>query len=197
MTESVQTSNGTSWRPVALTLVVAAIALSVAYRFIPYEHRLPNLTPVGALCLFAGARLRLWQALLVPLIIFGVTDLIFLQTRSWEIPLVSHSFFVLYVLLGYVLLRRTESPIGIGLTAFGGSVLFFLTSNFVSWLNQSLDYGWGIEGLMKCYGAALPFYQGTLIGDVVFSAAFFGAYAWLTRTYFPAERVVPATIPAR
>ena len=46
---------------------------------------------------------------------------------------------------------------------------------------------------MNCYAAAVPFYRGTLLGDVLFGASLFGAHAALSRAYFPAERV--AAVP--
>ena len=100
-----------------------------------------------------------------------------------------------YAVLGWVLLRKTESPLWIGGTAFGASLLFFLTSNFGSWLGQSLPYGYSFEGLVNCYVAGIPFYRGTFLGDVAFSAALFGAHAVLSRAYFPAERVGAAVVP--
>jgi hypothetical protein len=53
-----------------------------------------------------------------------------------------------------------------------------------------LPYGYSLAGLLDCYRAAIPFYRGTLAGDVVFSAGLFAAHAMLSRAYFPAERVV-------
>ena len=43
------------------------------WRLIPHW---PNFTPVGGLGLFAGARMRLWQALAVPLAVRAVSDLV-------------------------------------------------------------------------------------------------------------------------
>ena len=37
-------------------------------------------------------------------------------------------------------------------------------------------------GLMACYIAGLEFFRYTLVGDLAFAAAAFGAYEWLTRT---------------
>ena len=54
-------------RPLALSLVV----LGTLSRLLPHP---PNMTAVGAASLFSGARLRGWQALLVPLACMLVTD---------------------------------------------------------------------------------------------------------------------------
>src|SRR5579863_9725016 len=56
-----------NWRPVALSLTV----LGAIVRLLPHP---PNFAPVGATSLFAGARLPVWQAYLVPLALMAITD---------------------------------------------------------------------------------------------------------------------------
>jgi hypothetical protein len=43
---------------------------------------------------------------------------------------------------------------------------------------------------MTCYAAGVPFFPGTVAGDLVYSAALFGAYTLLQR-YVPELRAVP------
>src|SRR5260370_7412291 len=55
------------WRPAALLLTVfGAIA-----RLLPHP---PNFAPVGATSVFAGARLPMWQAYLIPLLLMAASD---------------------------------------------------------------------------------------------------------------------------
>ncbi|MEE8160217.1 MAG: DUF6580 family putative transport protein, partial [Acidobacteriota bacterium] len=54
-------------RPLALALTLVGGLL----RLLPH---LPNLVPVGGFSLFAGARLRGWQAYAIPVIVILVTD---------------------------------------------------------------------------------------------------------------------------
>lgn len=54
-------------RPIALSLIV----VGAITRLLPHPG---NFAPVGSTSLFAGARLRGWQAYLVPLILMAVTD---------------------------------------------------------------------------------------------------------------------------
>jgi len=54
-------------RPLALSLTVAGAIL----RLLPHP---PNFAPVGGMSLYAGARLRGWQAFAVPLLLMAVTD---------------------------------------------------------------------------------------------------------------------------
>ena len=56
---------------------------------------------------------------------------------------------------------------------FGGSLIFFIISNFGVWLVTGL-YEKNINGLITCYILAIPFFKNTLISTIVFSyAAFF------------------------
>ena len=54
-----------------------------------------------------------------------------------------------------------------------GSILFFLVTNFgVWWLFNT--YSKTPHGLLECYIAAVPFFRGTLGGDLIGSAILFG-----------------------
>jgi hypothetical protein len=184
------------WRPLALSIGLVAIALAIVFRlpFLPPELRPWNLAPIGAMCLYAGGRMRLLPALALPLLAMGLTDLALVLTKGdmYKPSPFVYASFGLYILLGRWLLSRSESAVRIGFTALAGSAQFFLITNFGAWLDQVQPYGPGLDGLMKSYEAGLPFYRGTLLGDVFFSAAFFGVHTCLARAYFPAEQVHPA-----
>src|SRR5271169_589036 len=113
-------NQNSNWRPVALSLTV----LGAIVRLLPHP---PNFAPVGALSLFAGARLRGWQAYLVPLALMAITDPL-LGGYSAATPLVYASFMI-NVWIG-TRLRQTENPLWIGSAAVAGSVQFFLLTNF-------------------------------------------------------------------
>jgi hypothetical protein len=100
----------------------------------------------------------------------------------------------LYAVLGRADLRRTENPAAIGAVAVAGGLQFFLITNFFAWVGQARPYGYSLAGLIDCYTMALPFYRGTLLGDLIFSAVLFGTHAVLVRTLAPAERVVPVPV---
>jgi hypothetical protein len=144
-----------------------------------------NFAPVGALSLFAGARLRGWQAYALPIALMAATDP-FLGGYSSATPFVYASFLI-SVWLG-TKLRRTENPVWIGGMALLGSLQFFLISNLPMWLFGHY-YGPGLHGLLADYTAALPFYRHTLESDLVYSAALFGLHGLLSRSVARAERV--------
>jgi uncharacterized protein DUF6580 len=186
----------------ALIIVGVAAAMVIGFRLLPYSMRYINLAPAGALLLFAGARLKpgLWFVLaLAPMVI---TDIYFYFVKSWPMSPYVYAAYGVYLLLGWSALRKTESPWRIGGLAFAGSIQFFLISNFGAWMDQviwperftasPLRYTPDLAGLMQCYAAGLEFYRGTFVGDMVFTAALFGAHAWLARACFPAEQVIPA-----
>ena len=171
-----------SARPLAIGLTV----LGMLSRLGPHPW---NFTAVGSTSLFAGARLRGWQAFVLPLVLMAITDPI--SVPGWKLggysvatPFV-YAAFLLNVWIGRRL-RSTESPMRIGAACVACSVLFFLISNFGTFVGW-YPHTWA--GLMGCYAAALPFFAGTLLGDLAFSALLFGLHAVLSRRVYPAERV--------
>jgi hypothetical protein len=116
-------------------LAVALTVLAGVIRLVPHPW---NFTPVGALGLYGGARLRWWQALTLPLLVMAVTDLILWQTKGWPFNPAVYACFLVNVLIGF-LLKRTESPWRIAGCTLAGSVLFFLVTNFSVWSTSRVD----------------------------------------------------------
>ena len=173
-----------------MTLALAGLAvLAAASAMLPQSVRPWNMAALGARALFATARLRFPVALLLIAAAVAVKEVgVYLQYGFAPHP---PTWFCLtgYAVLGWALLRKSESPLRIGATAVGASLLFFLTTNFLSWIEQAAPYGYSLAGLVNCYAAGIPFYRGTFLGDTAFTAALFGAHAVLSHAYFPAERV--------
>jgi hypothetical protein len=163
-------------------VVVSACAVAAALRLGAW---IPNVTAVGALALYAGGRTRWWLAWLPPLAVMAVTDL--LLARWYGYPMFNtavYACFLIDVLLGRAL-ARGSSPVRIGLAGFLGALQFYLITNFAEWLAPIdplvLKYPQTAAGLVQCYVMALPFFGYTLLGNLAFSAAFFGADALLTQ----------------
>jgi hypothetical protein len=165
-------------RPLALGLIVLTALARLVQRV--------NFAPVGALSLYAGGRLRGWQAYALPLVLMAITDPL-LGGYSFATPFVYASFMI-YVWIGSRL-RSTENPLLIGGAAVTGSLQFFLITNFATWLSFQLPYPHTFAGLMQCYVAAIPFYGRTLASDLIYSGVLFGAHALLSRTVVRSERV--------
>jgi hypothetical protein len=171
------TMQKSSARPLAVGLMVLGALIRVT------QHL--NFAPVGAMSLFAGARLRGWKAYALPLVLMAITDPI-LGGYSTATPLVYLSFMI-SVFIG-TQLRKTENPALIGAGALAGSVQFFLITNF-AWLAGSNMYPHSLQGMLDCYAAGLPFFARTLASDLFYSGVLFGLHAWLSRTVARSERV--------
>jgi hypothetical protein len=174
----------------SLVAVVLTGTLAVLFGLLPQSAQPWNLTVVGALALFAAARVGFWPAVVFTVLALGLKDLAVFALRGWEPYLLGHLFFAGYAVLGWVFLRKSTSAARIGLTTVAGSVWFFVVTNFVSWLGQALPYGYSLAGLADCYISALPFFRGTLAGDLLFGAALFGAHAVLVARGTPARHAV-------
>jgi hypothetical protein len=166
-------------------IVAGMIVAAAAARLIPHP---PNFTPVGAMALFAGATLadRRW-AVLIPLAALFLSDL---ALGSHSTLLFVYGAFVLITLLGRTLMNHRRSPLRIGGASLAASLLFFMVTNFGSWIS----YDWyprTLEGLWACYMAAIPFFGNTVGGDLIYSAALFGGLA-LIETFASAKQQTPA-----
>jgi hypothetical protein len=183
-------------RDLCLVLSLAGFAciLTVVLRLYPI---MANFTPVGALCLFLGARVRRWWGLAIPLgLMLGTDYLLWLANPAktfWhtETPYVYGSFALMFA-LGWFWVGSSESPVRILGAAVAGGLPFFFITNFGSWYTVAVlqattpipglnDYSADVFGLLLCYWRAIPFHRGILYADIVFSAGLFGAYALATR----------------
>ena len=61
-----------------------------------------------------------------------------------------------------------QEYVRLGIMAVGGSVWFFITTNFAEWMIWDY-YPKTIEGLITCYTLAIPFFKNTLISTCLFT----------------------------
>jgi hypothetical protein len=157
-----------------LVAILSAIAAAAVLRLVPHP---PNFTPIGAMALFSGAYLgRRGLAFAAPFGAMLLSDAV-IGFHS-GMPFVYASVAVI-VLLGWIVLSRV-SPLRVAGAAVASSVLFFLLTNFGTWLLSGM-YPLTASGLAACYVAAVPFFQNTLAGDLLFSGLLFGGFALLQR----------------
>jgi hypothetical protein len=166
-------------------LAAALVGLDVAARLLPHA---PNFTPVAASAVFAGMMFRTRSlALAVPVAAMLLSDLV-LGSYDWRIMSVVYASLALPAILA-MWGRRFSLPIVLAPVVLSSSLLFFATTNFAVWAFSGM-YSNDLDGLIRCYVAALPFLQNTLTGDVVWSAALFGTW-WLARHAFSPWHTVP------
>lgn len=172
-------------RSLALMLAAAVAFAGAVIPLVPEEYRGWNTALFGALGLFAAARVGFLPGLILMLgskLAFDGMQWLQKDFNPEYAPYPTvYVCFSLYAVLGWLLLRRSESALRVGGTAIGSSLVFFALSNFISWIKQEQPYGYSLEGLGNCYFAAIPFYRGTFLGDVLFSSLIFGTYALIVR----------------
>jgi hypothetical protein len=155
-----------------LAYLFVIFAVAARMPFMPHPW---NFTPVAAALLYFGARgsrRQLW----VPLALLAASDVIltkfvYAYVFSWD-HFVTWAWYAAILLLGSRL-RETTSWLRVGGAAPASSVSFFVVSNFAVWACWNM-YPKTLAGLMACYAAGLPFFRGTLIGDMLFTAVMFG-----------------------
>lgn len=152
-----------------VAVIVGIVLAAAVFRLMPHP---PNVTPIAAMALFAGAQFadrRL--AWLVPFAALLLSDLA-LGLHS-TMPFV-YIAFALTVAMG-LWLRNHVRPGAVLGASLMSSTLFYLITNFGAWLSHDM-YPRSLDGLMAAYAAGVPFFRNGLFGDLFFVALFFGGF---------------------
>lgn len=169
------------------SLIAVLILFAALTRILPHY---PNFTAVGAMALFGAAHLKnKWQAFLLPLVVMYISDLFinnviyaeYYNNFVWKISPFVYLAFILIMGIGFLLRGRVKTEAVIG-ASLGSSVIFFLLTNAASWQLDPM-YSKDLTGLLAAYGAGLPFFWSTMIGDLFYCGVLFGGYAWITQRY--------------
>lgn len=170
---------------------MGVVVLAVLLRLLPH---IPNFAPISALALFGGVYLGKRYALVLPLLVMIISDYLLLYINPFGTPFftgnhlyapqaaMNNTTLAVYgsfLLSGFVglWLRNHKSPQTIFLAATFSSIQFFLITNAAVWLAGAYDRS--IAGLWESYIAGIPFFRGTLFGDLFYTGAFFGGYELL------------------
>jgi hypothetical protein len=158
-------------RLITLSLIVFAIAM---FRILPHP---PNVSPVAAMALFGGAYFSDRRvAFIVPFLALLLSDVLI---GLHDTMVYVYAGFALTVVIGVWIGQKLNiSRIAIAVLVSSG--LFFVITNFGAWVTSGL-YPMTAEGLLQAYIAAIPFFQNSLLGNLVFTALLFGGYALLQR----------------
>lgn len=160
-------------RFVTLSSMVVLAALS---RLMPHPW---NFTPIAAIALFGGAKFEnLRHAFVVPFAAMILSDLFLgFHLTMWFV----YPAFAVIILLG-ASLKHKENISSVFLTTVGGSVIFFVISNFGSWVFDPF-YTKDFSGLVSCYYRGLPFLRHTFMGDLFYVGILFGCFAYLEKRH--------------
>ena len=126
------------------------------------------------MALLGGMYLKGRQAVLVPLALMVISDLIigFYGGMSFV-----WGSIVLISILGLWLKKRKNLTTVLG-GSIGAAVIFFIVTNFGAWL---VWYPHTMDGLRQCYILAIPFFRSTLVSSAAYSLVFYAAYEWLLK----------------
>lgn len=151
-------------------LAIVFVVIGAALRFAPH---FPNFAPIAAIALFGGVYLNKKYALIIPIAAMFISDL-FIGLYDFKLMAGVYLSFILVGLIGLFVKKHKNIGTIIGGTILG-SVLFFLITNFAVWIFYNW-YAHTLSGLSQCFTMALPFFRGTLMGDLFYVAVLFGIY---------------------
>jgi hypothetical protein len=144
---------------------------------------IPNFSPIAAMALFGGAMFaNKKMAFILPLTAMLLSDVAIELIRPGfgfhNTMVFVYIAFALAALVG-ILISKDINPGKILFGALFSSVLFFLITNFGSWVmpyNGAYTYPLTFAGLLESYAAGVPFYRYTIVGDLIFTTVLFGCY---------------------
>ncbi|MEZ5004603.1 MAG: DUF6580 family putative transport protein [Chitinophagales bacterium] len=172
---------------VLVSLIASAIVLSIVLRAFPH---IPNMAPIAAIALFSGAYFakKQWAFVITFLALFLSDAVLHIQYLIGVREFVGFYPNMIFVYTGIamvigigLLMRNKVNAFTVLGGALSGSVLFYIISNFGVWLMGTM-YSKTFAGLIECYVAGIPFYRGTLMGDVIYSAILFGAFGFILQS---------------
>jgi hypothetical protein len=148
------------------------IFLGVLSRLAPHPA---NVTAIGGLALFTGARLSLKRATATVFVTMFISDLILgFHSVMWA----TYGGMLAGVFIGKYVVRERGAGWIVGGT-IASSVIFYLVTNFAVWYAPNTLYPKTLDGLWLSYIMALPFFRNSLVGDVVYSTLFFAGYEFV------------------
>jgi len=171
---------------------IGFILLAALSRLLPHP---PNFTPIGAMALLGGAYLnRKYLKYILPIAALFLSDLILNNTimRVWypdaegiifftqAMPWVYAAFLIMILFSTRFLKKRSFKTIAVGTIAV--SLLFFLITNFGTWIGSAM-YPRTLSGLGACFAAALPFFLNTILGNAFYALLGFGAMHILEKRF--------------
>ncbi len=164
---------------ITTALILAAVILRIVFN----KLQMWNFSPITAMALFAGYTYKDKRfSFLVPIAAMLISDL-FIGIHSGMF--VVYSAFCLATCIGILISGKSVARIISG--SLVSSLVFFLFTNLVFWYSPEL-YPLTIEGQLQSYIAALPFFQSSLLSDMMFTAILFSAYYFLRQRTAVTER---------
>ena len=172
-----------------ISLLIGIMFVAALMRLLPHP---PNFSPILAIGIFGAAHFtKKWHALFISMLAIWFSDLIinnFIYMNNPEFVWFYNGFLWQYasylsiILLNIYIFRNKISLLKTFGTAFGSSAIFFLVSNFGVWIGSGI-YSKNLIGLVTCYTAGIPFFQNTIISNLLFTTVLFGSYYLIQSQY--------------
>lgn len=151
-------------------LAAALVILGASMRLLPHAA---NFAPIAAIALFGGVYLKRKYALMLPVAALLASDII-IGFDSIQSRLTVYGSFLLIGLIG-LLVRKKKNIATVAGGAIGGSIVFYLITNFAYFYPPTM-YTHDLSGVLSSYYFALPFFRNTLLGDLFYTGLLFGLY---------------------
>jgi hypothetical protein len=148
-----------------------------------------NVTPIGALGLFAGTYIRKPSFLLLPVAAAMFADLTTVGVYSVLIMFFVYTGHLVSALCGRYLVRGRGLSTRLPVAVVAASVGFYLVSNLGNWWAYQ-PHTWA--GILECYTLGLPYLARTLLGNALYSILFFGVFALMQQTLSRKDVTEPA-----
>lgn len=160
-------------------IVVAVVVIGMLSRVLGLPA---NVSPMLAVILFGAAYFtRKSWSIAIPIALYFIVDLylnnvVYAQYFDGFTLLGDPSVYaaILAILGLSIFALRKVSIVSVFLTSLSAAILFFLVTNFYSVFTNPM-YPKDFSGLIMSYEAGLPFFRGTLIGTMIYSAVLFTA----------------------
>lgn len=137
-----------------------------------------NVTPIGALGLFAGTYMRQRTFLLLPVIAALIADLTTVGVYSLLVMAYVYAGHLLSSLCGRYLVDRRKLPSRLPLGILAASFGFYLVSNIGNWWVYQPHT---LAGVIECYVSGLPYLFRTLLGNAMYGLLFYGTWELMNR----------------
>ena len=152
--------------------------------------RVLGYAPQLAMAIFAGTVIKDKRlAFALPLVSMFFSDLLYQLLfvygytnygGFYEGQLTNYLLIASLTFIGFWVKEMNWIRIAIG--ALAAPLAFFFLSNFFVWLGVGgLERPMTFSGLMMCYNDAVPFFRGSLLNTIAFTAILFGGYALIER----------------
>lgn len=181
-----------------IVLVLILVAIITRFLFIvDGVSVLPNFTAVGAIAIIGASHFKGIRKWLIPLVVLWLSDLILnniVYAQYYDHFQVVGSLWVygsilLIGVLAYFVMQKPSWG-RLVFTSFGAAIIFYLVTNFGSWISPASPYVKDFNGLMLCYEMGIPFFRNTLLGNLFFSFVLFGAYELIASRLSDIESVI-------